>query len=633
MIVTRSNFKETLKRFLGTGYYGGDTETTGLYWWGLHKLFSIILTDKEDAYYFNFNHTPDHLGKLAPYEYLLDLEWLDQFKAPFDNPDSTWFFHNAKFDLGMLSKEGLDPKGRVHCTEAMARLIDSRHKSYNLFECMNRLATELGRPVHMKDSTVEEYIKKHGLQRSFKIEGKDKEVVEKYYHKVPFEIISPYGEKDGRAGRQLGIYQINKFKEIFRENPEIADVIHMERQLTKTCFSMEKEGVPVDIKYVRGGLEFELKQAANFKKEYKAYVGSEFVDSGIEFQKFFDKEGLPYPMSEKGNPSFKKSVLQSVDHPVSDVILNIRRSQKLVSTYFSDYAYYSQFTGKIHPNMRQAGTRTGRFSYWDPNLQNVPKPPDKDEISEEEVTPNEVRCCFVPPPEFCLFMPDYDQMEYRMMLDEAEEFGMIKKVQDGMDVHDATVEMMLEKAGVRISRKNAKTINFMLLYGGGIQKLADALGITYNEARELRAIYFAALPRVTKWKYQLIKKTELRGYVKTWFGRMTRLDRDNAYKAPNAFIQGGCADVVKKAMNDIHLNILPNKRTKMLIQVHDELIFGVHKNELELCVPIVEAMERAYNFKYLKLTAGPSYSWKSWGEKIDGWPNAETGNEIQKEIN
>lgn len=609
MIVSLSDFQDVLQRFMGPGQYALDTETTGLKWFANDKLFSIILADEADAYYFNFNDVPDHLGNWPEYEYRLPRRFLTFFKPILSIKDSLWFMHNAKFDVGMLSREGLDPAGTIHCTEAMARLINSNHKQYSLDLCLQRMAQTLGHPTPQKDDTVKKYVQKHKLYTDVYVRGKEKPIREVHYHKVPFDIMSTYGVKDGLGEYALGVQQRLWLGGIVQQIEKSRGVITEERKLTKTLFPMEAAGMRIDVPYVEKALDNELKVVKKVEKEYKALTGKDFVDSNVQFAKAFDKLWLTYPRTEKGNPSFAQAALDEVDNPIANIIKDRRAAAKRASSYYSSFLYY-EHNGKIHANSRQGGAATGRMSYRSPALQTIPK------LDEDKIGSEKVRRCFIPDPDFCLFMPDYDQMEYRMMLDAAGETKIIKLIlKEGLDVHTATAQMM------GISRSNAKTINFMLLYGGGAAKLAAALGISEGEAKSLKRLYFERLPAVRRWMNVIQYKAKKQGYVVNWAGRRCKIDRGFEYKAPNYYIQGGCADVVKKVMNKIHWELWQHtQKSRMLLQVHDELIFGMHKDEIEICPAIVSIMETTYPHKTLPLTVGAKHSWKSWGDPVDGYP-------------
>ena len=618
MIVTKGDLKNgILEKFMRSGCYGLDTETNGLRWWGGDRLFSIILADEEDSYYFNFSDKPDHLGNYAPQDNILSKEAFSEFSQCFSNPGSTWFAHNAKFDIGMLSKDGMRVGGTIHCTEAVARLLDSSHFSYSLDNCVKRMNADLKIEGVEKDNAVDKYILEHKLFTWETIPGKKKRFKNKHFYLVPFDVIAPYGVTDGVTVRNLGEYQRGLLNgELKNKHPMIRRVAHQERALTKVLFDMEEKGVQLDVAYTKKAQDLDVAASAKSKFDFYQIAGVEYVDSGKVFKEVFNRFEIPYPQTAKGNASFDKNSLETVDHPVARTILDIRKAEKRVSSYYSNFLYFlNREDETIHADFRQAGTVTGRMSVRDPALQTIPK--GKADIDEEEVdtfNATAVRRCFVPFKNHCFFMPDYDQMEYRMMVDIAGETELIDKIiNEGLDVHTATAEI------VSCSRKEAKTINFLLLYGGGAQKLADALGKSINYARGVKSEYFRKLPNVKDWSQRVIAHCKRNGYVENWAGRVCKIDAGFSYKAPNYIIQGGCADLVKKAMIEID-KLLTSRMSSMCLQIHDELIFNLHCDELGLAPKIVEIMETVYPHKYLPLTAGPGYSWKSLGDKIDGYP-------------
>lgn len=200
-----------------------------------------------------------------------------------------------------------------------------------------------------------------------------------------------------------------------------------------------------------------------------------------------------------------------------------------------------------------------------------------------------------------------------MMLDLAGELELIDKVKAGLDVHKATAEMMGE------TRSRAKTLNFLLLYGGGVAKLAEALGITLDQAKALRGRYFERLPKVVGFIRDTIEEADRAGRIFNWAGRMYHFDRETSYKAPNTKIQGGGADVMRFAMVQIERFLAPY-RSKQIATVHDEILFQVHKSELHLVPELQRIMENVYPHKHLPLTCSVSHSWQSWADKVKGYP-------------
>jgi DNA polymerase-1 len=249
----------------------------------------------------------------------------------------------------------------------------------------------------------------------------------------------------------------------------------------------------------------------------------------------------------------------------------------------------------------------------DPNLQNVPK-----ELPEGGF---DLRRCFVPSPGFVFLEFDYEAMEFRLMLDYAGETGLIDAIKRGLDPHQATADL------TDLTRKSAKTLNFGLLYGMGVTKLAAKLEISEDDARKFRAQYFENLPRVQAFINQATQTAKVRGNVFNWMGRTYQFPDPNfAYKAANALIQGGCADIVRKAMVEVARQI-PNFGARLLLQVHDSLLLEVPKDTAPLIVPLVKrVMEEAYVPRSLPMSVKVEIGEESWGSLR---PYEETRDEIQ----
>lgn len=610
MLVGRKNFQSVLDRFTKPGEYSCDTETTGLRRFQGDKLFSVILADDDDGFYFNFQPYP-HL----PDDLLLGPEHLAQLQKAFAVDASTWFLHNAKFDLHMLEREGLHIGGKLHCTQITARLIYNRHLKYSLDACVTR---DLGLN---KSDAVEDYIKKNKLWEWEQIPGMTKRSKKKFFDRVPFKVIADYGIQDAKITRALGLWQKAKLEEIVCKTPKgiptIKRVYQNEMKLVPVIRAMESQGLLVDKAYCQRGYDYYSKRMDQAKQEFFEISGMDLVDSGKALAKAFTAAGVAYPKTEKGNPSFTDDILEGFDSPLAQSVRRFRGAQKNANTYFSNFLFFSDSNGFIHPDLKQDGTDTGRFSCANPNLQNLPK--------KEKETDFPIRRSFIPPQDFCLGMIDYDQVEYRLMLDYANESEVIDKILNkGLDVHTATGEKM------NVSRDDAKTLNFLLLYGGGIGKLAASLNITETQAGRKRQKYFDELPQVRAFTRNVIATAEKRKQLFNWLGRMYHYPwindqyKHGTYKGPNHLIQGGCADIIKVAMPQLH-NFLTPYKSKMLMQIHDEILFKIHKSELDIVPDLVKIMEAAYPHKHLPLTAGVSYSWESWFDKIDGLPQIPGG--------
>lgn len=605
MVVTTTNFPEVVKHLSKAGTYGLDTETTGLT--QKDRLFSIILADRDDAYYFNFNDRADHLGGRAPQGALLSRTHLEGMAEILENTDSLFGPHNAKFDLGMLAKEGLNVLGTVHCTEAMERVVQNNiigHKPYSLASCAARRGLK-------KDDRVDAYLKEHGLIEKIHVPGKEKAFELKFFHLVPFALMSEYAQQDARLHLTIMLDQIAKISMIENgapsQAPKLWPLVDNERRLTKTCLRMEQVGIKIDRTYTKKAMKHAEGQADQSRKEYLKLTGLGFDDSAVHIKEVFEKNGIVLPKTKTGKPCTNKQVLDALDNPIADKIREIRTREKLISTYYSSFLYFADENDVIHPNMRQAGTETTRFSYSDPNLQNVPKEDEEEDRLKKFI----VRKCFVPRVDFCFVPIDFKQQEFKMLADYAGARDIIEACNAGMDFHEATAKLL------GITRKQAKTINFGLLYGMGAAKLAASLGVNLEEAHRLRALYFAKLPTIQSFIRGVIKTGEARRYVWGWHGNRCHISSpDFAYVLPNHIIQGGCAQVLRIGMVKLDEHIRTRKlRSRMILQVHDELLFEVHKSELGEVAGFKTIMESAYRPRNgILLDCSVEHSWDSWGK-------------------
>lgn len=598
VIVTHENFSAALSTIASHEYLALDTETTGLNPYKGDYLFSIIISTEEDNFYFNFNSFPDHLLVHPPSDTKLTSRHKAAIEEVINVEGKTIFMHNALFDLGMLYQSQIElTEPNIFCTMSLARLVNNLLPSYSL----EYLGNLIGYP---KDDTVEKYISKHKLYTLEDV-GKKKPNKNKHYNLVPFEIISAYGMRDGEVTYKLGRYIMQRLAEMNIEQktlglPSLEELYHNEMKLTKVLFNMNKIGVKIDRALCEEAYNYEMDQVAEACNKFESLTGIEFEDSRKVLVQAFEAAGLDHGYTDKGNPSFKDDLLP--DNTLGNLIKQYRSSYKKATTYYKNFLDLADDNDNIHCSFFQSGTLTGRMSCRNPNLQNVPK-------RKEDDAKYKVRSAFVPREGYTFFMIDFDQMEYRLLLDLADEERVIDSIlKEGLDVHTATANEM------NVDRFSAKTLNFMLLYGGGAQKLADALGISKAEAKNKKARYFSTLNRVKYIVQKLISTVEGRGWITNLMGRRLILPTGKSYQIPNHYIQGGCGDIVKVAMIRIDKLLRPFK-SRMVLQIHDELLLEIHDDEHHLINNIKVIMENAYNYKKLPLTVGVDYSTKNWHEK------------------
>lgn len=606
IIVNHTNLPEISKQLLQQKVLAIDTETTGLRPYQGHRVFSIIITSEAASYYFNIDFTPDHLGKCPPLESSFNPKDLAFIGFLLDRKEVTFYAHNAKFDIHMLSF--VFPlcqfKARIVCTEATARLINNTLPNYKLAS----LGVLIG---HEKDDSVEKYISKHKLYINIDV-GKKKPRQDKHYNLVPFDIIANYGMQDGIVTLHLGKHIEKRIGELSKQFiemglPDIRQVFNQEIALTKVLYRMEKQGVKIDLAYCKEAYEYHIGEANIAAEVFYCISGIEFQDAPSVLKKAYEAAGYVTAKTAKGNPSFKDDVLPNDN--LSDMVRKYRKNYKKAITYFRNLIDLADSEGFIHCDFKQSGALTGRMSCMSPNLQNIPK-------RGEDKSKYPVRRAFIPYDNNLLGLFDFDQMEYRKLLDDANEETIIKAIlEDGLEVHSATAKEMT------VSRDEAKTLNFKLLYGSGAKAVGIDLGITLNAAKALIYKYFFKLPRV-KGLLQSIKHTsKSRGYIVNFMGRMLLCGHGDEYKMPNHYIQGSCGDIVKYAMIKIDTLIHENNlKSRLILQVHDEVILYIDKTEEHLFKEIKELLQNSYKHRFLPLTAGADFSVKSWQDK-ETWEN------------
>lgn len=598
-IVTRTEFDSIIRKLQGYEFKSLDTETTGLFPFHGDRMFSMIIGTEDEEYYFNWNQYPE-----LPTDMLLDSTHKHRLQERlFNDMTVYWFIHNAIYDCPILHVDevSMHLEGVIHCTQNGARVQYNEHNKYTLDACGERIKIR-------KDSAVEDYITKNKLWTMRDINGY--KVKNKRYDLVPFPIITKYGCRDARIGYLLGMHQIELIKNRAERMPGNKNNIRTchanELRLQKTLNKIQNRGARVNRGYCKDAIDFFTGEMSTAQTEFKGITGHDFILSGKLFASIFESEKEKWGKTPKGNPSFDGDILATFDHPAAKEVVRYKAAKAKID-FFHNFLKFSDSEGFIHTELKPYGTRTGgRFSSANPNLQNLEKAK-----GEALNAPFVVRRAFIPRDGYFFAMLDYDQIEYRMMLDYAGANNLIDKVLGGLDVHSATAEE------ANVDRDSAKTVNFLTLYGGGIAKLANQLGVTTSRAREIQSAIFNAAPEIKTFIRQVIKTAEQRGHIFNWLGRVSYFPKRNlCYKAPNTLIQGGAGDVAKASMNLI--DELFNKqaaRSNLLLNVHDEIILEMHYDEAKYLYDIKELMEGVYPHKRLPLTCGIEWSNKSLADK------------------
>ena len=622
-IATRENFQEAYTELFRERVLACDTETTGLRPYHGDYPFSVALSaGPSKTWYFNFFPYAE-----LPKGALLGAAELDGLKSLLGSTDVLWFFHNAKFDLHMLARVGIEVPGKIHCTQAIGRVVYNNHLDYSLSSSLERIGEK-------KDDLVDAWIRKNKAYETVKIPGRAKGDLRKHYERAPFDLISAYAGRDACGTYLLGLHQINEIKAASDQDraiavPEMSAVLHNERRLTATLFRMERTGVLIDRRFASDAAQFESLNLERAKSAYRETTGLEYKASWQAFAKVFESEKEKWEYNEptktgQVNPSFSGDVLKKFSHPAAPLVIQAMDA-KAKENFYTGFLYHMDGSDRVHPHFNSDGGRHGRSSSSDPNFQNL-KADEDAELSAEFV----VRRAIIPSPGTTLVSIDYDTMEYRFALDLAatlleRDTPLLLRVKAGEDYHQATADLARETSGKEIGRKQAKMANFLTLYGGGDEKLAEGLGIPLPEARSIRLAIKSAAPEISHLIRMVTRTAETRGWIANWFGRRSYFpDSQWAYRAPNYLISGGCADVAKIAMNECDEFLRTGEgftlsgKSRMILMVHDELVFEVDKRELDIIPKLKQIMESVYPYKRLPLLCSVSTSEKSLAD-LEEW--------------
>jgi DNA polymerase I len=383
------------------------------------------------------------------------------------------------------------------------------------------------------------------------------------------------------------------------EARELVDLYErFERPLVRVLAKMERSGIRVDREFL-GELSTELNaECDRLVHAIWAHAGEEFnVNSTPQLRVvLFDKLGLVPVKKTKTGPSTDADSLQKMreDHPIVEDLLQYREVEKLRSTYADALPPLIAGDGRVHATFKQTDTTTGRISSEAPNLQNVPV---------RTAGGREFRRAFIAEDGWGLLTADYSQIELRVLAHLAEDPGLVDAFERGVDIHTATAAKVFHEQESDVSaqdRRFAKVVNYGLAYGMEAYGLGQRMGIPTEEARDILDDYFAAFPNVAAYMEATVAEAKQRGYTSTIFGRrrqIAELSSDNfrirqmgERMAQNAPIQGSAADIFKLAMVDVDRELdAGGFATRMLLTVHDELIFEVPLDEHDRVEPVIRA--------------------------------------------
>ena len=486
---------------------------------------------------------------------------------------------NLKYDRGILANYGIELRGIAFDTMLESYILDS----------------VAGR--HDMDSLSDRWLK-HKTITFEEIAGKGKNQLT--FNQIALEEAGRYAAEDADVTLQL---HLKMWPELQQNEGPLNVFKNIEMPLVPVLSRVERNGVKIDPAVLHAHSQEIAKRLIELEKKAYDIAGEEFnLSSPKQLQTIlFEKQGIkPLKKTPGGAPSTSEEVLEelALDYPLPKVILEYRGLAKLKSTYTDKLPLMiSPKTGRVHTSYHQAVTATGRLSSTDPNLQNIP-------VRNEEG--RRIRQAFNAPEDYLIVSADYSQIELRIMAHLSRDKGLLTAFAEGKDIHRATAAEVFGLPLESVSseqRRSAKAINFGLIYGMSAFGLARQLNIPRKEAQKYMDLYFERYPGVLEYMERTRTQAKEQGYVETLDGRRLYLPdikssngarRAGAERAAiNAPMQGTAADIIKRAMIAVDGWLLSEKpRVRMIMQVHDELVFEVHKDDLEaVAKKIHELME------------------------------------------
>ncbi|MEN8424474.1 UNVERIFIED_CONTAM: polA [Trichonephila clavipes] len=588
-VLEQADWELLLQRMQQADHFAIDTETTNLDYRVAELVGFSIAFDANEAYYVPLAH--DYEG--AP-EQLSREQVLAQIKPILENEQVKKIGHHLKYDAHIFANHGITIQGWY---------FDTMLASYVL----NAAATR-----HGMDDVARVYLS-HLTTTFEQIAGKGAK--QKTFNQIELEVAAHYAAEDAHVTYRL--YEVLSSK--LKSHPELVNILHnIEMPVARVLTGMEEDGIKLDHKFL-DQLSVEFSDTMQTLENQATELAGETFNIASPKQVgevLFDKLGIKGgKKTATGQYSTSESILEKIEHPLAEVILEHRGLAKLKNTYTDRLVEQSHdATHRVHTSYHQALTATGRLSSTDPNLQNIPI---RTPIGRQ------IRKAFIAPEGRVLLAADYSQIELRLMAHFSQDDALVHAFQQGQDVHRRTAAEVLGIAIEDVTndqRRQAKAVNFGLLYGMSEFGLTRQLGFTREESRSYIARYFQRYPGVLDYMERTRQIAREQGFVETILGRRlytpdilatNKMIKQAAERAAiNAPLQGSAADIIKLAMIAVD-KILPKDQAKLLLQVHDELVFeadvsiadelskqiaDVMQSVLEISVPFVVEVGQGLNW-------------------------------------
>ena len=588
-VLSAEQWTELFKRLSTEKRFAFDTETTSLDYRVAQIVGFSVAFDAQDAYYVPLAHDYEN----AP-EQLNREQILAEIKPILEDESVQKIGHHLKYDAHVLENHGIELKGWY---------FDTMLASYVL----NAVATR-----HGMDDVSRLYLS-HLTTTFEQVAGKGAK--QKTFNQIEIETAAHYAAEDAHVTYRL--FEVLDAK--LQKHPELVNILHnVEMPVARVLTIMEENGIELDLGFLdQLGVEF-ANTMANLENQITELAGQSFnVSSPKQVGEIlFDKLGLKGgKKTATGQYSTSESVLEKIDHPITELILDYRGLSKLKSTYTDGLLKQANSdTHRVHTSYHQALTATGRLSSTDPNLQNIPV---REEIGRQ------IRKAFIAPQGRVLLAADYSQIELRLMAHFSQDEALVDAFNHGQDVHRRTAAEVLGVALEDVTsdqRRQAKAVNFGLLYGMSEFGLTRQLGFSREESRGYIAKYFQRYPGVLDYMERTRQIAREQGFVETILGRRlytpdimasNKMIKQAAERAAiNAPLQGSAADIIKMAMIAVD-RMLPKDQVKMLLQVHDELVFEVDESIAdELASKLADVMQSVLQISVpLLVEVGKGRNW------------------------
>ncbi|KKZ52819.1 DNA polymerase I [Haemophilus haemolyticus] len=560
-LLTQADLTRWIEKLNAAKLIAVDTETDSLDYMSANLVgISFALENGEAAY------LPLQLDYLDAPKTLEKSTALAAIKPILENPDIHKIGQNIKFDESIFARHGIELQGVEFDTMLLSYTLNSTGR-------------------HNMDDLAKRYLGHETIEFE-SIAGKGKGQLT--FNQIPLEQATEYAAED--ADVTMKLQQALWLK--LQEEPTLVELYKtMELPLLHVLSRMERTGVLIDSDALFMQSNEIASRLTALEEQAYALAGQPFnLASTKQLQEIlFDKLGLPVlQKTPKGAPSTNEEVLEELaySHELPKILVEHRGLSKLKSTYTDKLPQMvNSQTGRVHTSYHQAVTATGRLSSSDPNLQNIP-------IRNEEG--RRIRQAFIAREGYSIVAADYSQIELRIMAHLSGDQGLINAFSQGKDIHRSTAA---EIFGVSLDevtseqRRNAKAINFGLIYGMSAFGLSRQLGISRPDAQKYMDLYFQRYPGVQQFMTDIREKAKVQGYVETLFGRrlyLPDINSSNAMRrkgaervAINAPMQGTAADIIKRAMIKIDEVIRHDPDIEMIMQVHDELVFEVRSEKVE----------------------------------------------------